>query len=345
MDFNIAPVSKIIEKDLQNKIDFLTKPLRALGRLETIAKKIGAIQNSVSPELKNPYILVCAGDHGIAKEGVSPYPQEVTFQMVLNFLNGGAGINVFARQNNINLKIVDSGVNYNFNSIPGLIDAKIGLGTKSFLHEPAMTKEQCQNAMMKGAELVQEIFGEGSNVIGFGEMGISNTSAAAIILSKICRLPIEEAVGRGAGVDDLGLENKIKILSESVKKHEDVKQPLEVLQYFGGFEIAMICSAMLKAAELKMVLMIDGFIITSALLIAYSLNPNILDYCIFGHKSDEQGHAKMLEYLKAEPLLDLDMRLGEGTGAAVAYPIIKSAVNMLNEMASFDSANVSNKDE
>lgn len=345
MNFNITAVSEEIKKDLQHKIDFLTKPLGALGRLESIAKKVGTIQNTLRPELKNPYIVVCAGDHGIAKEGVSPFPQEVTFQMVLNFLNGGAGINVFARQNDIKLKIVDAGVNYNFNSAPGLIDAKIGLGTKSFSKEPAMTKEQCESAIQKGAELVEEIFDEGSNIVGFGEMGISNTSSAAIILSKICDVPIESAVGRGAGVDDIGLQNKIKILSDAINKHKGVSEPLEVLRYFGGFEIAMLCGAMLKAAELKMILMIDGFIITSALLVAQELNKNVLDYCVFGHKSNEQGHTKMLEYLNADPILDLGMRLGEGTGAAVAYPIIKSAVNMINEMASFESANVSNKDD
>lgn len=345
MEFNITEVSKEIEKDLQRKIDFLTKPLRALGRLEKIAKQVGVIQNTVSPKLEKPYIIVCAGDHGIANEGVSPYPQEVTFQMVLNFLNGGAGINVFAKQNGINLKIVDAGVNFKFDSAPELIDAKISLGTKSFLQEPAMTKEQCEMAIKKGAEIVQGVYDEGSNVIGFGEMGISNTSSAAVILSKICNIPIENAVGRGAGVDDLGLQHKVEILSEAVKKHENINEPLDVLACFGGFEIAMLCGAMLKAAELKMLLLIDGFIITSALLVAQALNKNVLDYCIFGHKSNEQGHSKMLEYLKAEPLLDLDMRLGEGTGAAVAYPIVKSAVNMINEMASFESANVSNKDD
>jgi len=345
MKFNITAVSKEIQKDLQKKINFLTKPLGALGRLEKVARKIGAIQNTLTPKLKNPYIFVCAGDHGIANEGVSPYPQKVTFQMVFNFLNGGAGINVFARQNGINLKIVDAGVNFRFDSASELIDEKIGLGTKNFLYEPAMTKKQCKTAITKGAEIVQEIFDKGSNIIGFGEMGISNTSSAAVILSKICKIPIEEAVGRGAGVDDIGLENKIKILSKAVQKHKGVESPMEILTCFGGFEIAMLCGAMLKAAELKMVLLIDGFIITSALLVAFSLNSDILDYCIFGHKSNEQGHSKMLEYLKAEPLLDLGMRLGEGTGAAIAYPIIKSAVNMINEMASFESASVSNKDE
>lgn len=345
MKFNITAVSDKLDKDLQKKIDFLTKPLGALGRLEKLAKKIGAIQDTLEPQLNNPHIIVCAGDHGIANEGVSPYPQEVTFQMVMNFLNGGAGINVFARQNDIKLKIIDAGVNFNFGEIPGLVNAKIAYGTKSYLTDAAMTKEQCEEAISKGASIVEEIFNSGCNIVGFGEMGISNTSSAAIILCKICNIPIKDAVGRGAGVDDIGLENKIKILSQAIANHDEIIDPLDVLSTYGGFEIAMLCGAMLKAAELKMILLIDGFIITSALLIAQAINENVLDYCIFGHKSNEQGHSKMLEFLGAEPLLSLDMRLGEGTGAAVAYPIIKSAVNMLNEMASFESASVSNKSE
>ncbi|MCP4110121.1 MAG: nicotinate-nucleotide--dimethylbenzimidazole phosphoribosyltransferase [Desulfobacteraceae bacterium] len=342
-DFNIKPVSKDIIPKLQHTIDNKTKPLGALGKLETIALKIGQIQNTLTPALVNPTIIVFAGDHGVAREGVSSYPQEVTYQMVLNFLNGGAGINVFCRQNKIDIKVVDAGVCLDFEPHPNLIDAKIAKGTRSYLQEPAMTTEECMKAISKGAEIIKQEVSEGCNVIGFGEMGIGNTSSASILMSLLCEIPIDQCVGRGTGLDDKSLENKKKILSEAVGNHLLEKTPLSVLSVFGGFEIAMMCGAMLQAAESGMILLIDGFIATSALLVASAFNLNIRDYCIFTHESDEQGHRLMLKFLEAEPIANLNMRLGEGTGAAVTYPIILSAVNFLNEMASFESAEVSKK--
>ncbi|MBF0118250.1 MAG: nicotinate-nucleotide--dimethylbenzimidazole phosphoribosyltransferase [Desulfobacterales bacterium] len=345
MNFNVKPVSNELCEKLNHKINQKTKPPGSLGKLENIALKIGNIQNTLTPTLNNPAIIVFASDHGIALEGVSAFPQEVTYQMVYNFLNGGAGINVFARQNNIEVIVVDSGVNYDFKDAKGLINAKIGYSTKNYLHEPAMTIEECLAAIQKGADIVDKVYKKGCNIIGFGEMGIANTSSASIIMNKICDIPIEMCIGRGTGHDDSGLSRKKEILKRAVEKHKIDNDPLKILSTFGGFEIAMCCGAILKACENKMIVIMDGFIITSALLIACKLNINVLDYCIFSHKSNEDGHIKMLNWLKAEPVLNLELRLGEGTGAAICYPIIKSAVTFLNEMASFESAGVANKNQ
>ena len=332
-----------IQEALLLKINNKTKPPGSLGLLEKIALQIGTIQNTLTPALNKPTIVVFAGDHGIVKEGVSPFPQEVTYQMVFNFLQGGAGINVFSQQNGIDIKVVDAGVNFNFDPHPDLINAKIDHGTKSYLDEPAMTEAQCNSAVKKGGDIVQDIYNSGCNVIGFGEMGIGNTSSAALIMSLLCKLPLEECIGRGTGLDDAGLEKKKIILKQALSNHNFEHTPLNVLTVFGGFEVAMICGAMLKAAELKMIILVDGFITTAALLVAKGINEQVLDYCIFSHQSNEQGHTSMLQHLKATPVLHLGMRLGEGTGAAVAYPVIQAAVNFLNQMASFESAGVSNQ--
>jgi nicotinate-nucleotide--dimethylbenzimidazole phosphoribosyltransferase len=333
-----------ILEQLQHKIDFKTKPIGSLGSLEKLAFQIGLVQNTVTPELSNKTIVVFAGDHGIAKNGVSAYPQEVTFQMVMNFLQGGAAINIFSNQNNITLKIIDSGVNFDFEINENLTNAKIAYGTNSFLKEKAMTENQLQQCFYKGAEIVNQIFKNGCNVIGFGEMGIGNTSSATMLMSYICNLPIEKCVGRGAGLDDLQFENKITILKQAKTFHGHLENPKEVLQTFGGFEIAQMCGAMLSAFENNMLILVDGFIASSAFLVAYKINAAIIKNAIFCHLSDEFGHQNLLNYLGVEPLLKLNMRLGEGTGCAVAYPVIESAVNFLNNMASFESARISNKE-
>ncbi len=333
-----------LKEQLQHKIDNKTKPLGSLGYLEKIALQIGLIQNTLTPQIENPYMLVFAGDHGLADEGVSPFPKAVTAQMVPNFLNGGAAINVFCRQNGIKLKVVDAGVDYTFPSHDMLIAAKVKNGTNNILHGPAMTAEECITAISKGKEIIEKIHSEGSNVVGFGEMGIGNTSSASLIMSKICKITIEECVGRGTGHNDLGLERKIEILRLASIKHKKVNGPLNILATLGGLEIAMITGAMLRASELGMVLLIDGFIITSALLVAHQMNNEILQNCIFCHQSGEQGHKLMMEYFGAKPILNLEMRLGEGTGAAVALPLIRSSVNFLNEMASFGEAGVSTRE-
>ena len=342
--FQISQPNSALKLALQQKIDHKTKPLGALGCLEDIALQVGLIQHTLSPQLNKPTMLVFAGDHGIAASGVSPYPQAVTAQMVINFLNGSAGINVFAKQNGFNLRVIDAGVNHQFESHLNLIDAKIANGTASFLHEPAMTLAQCEQALTRGAELAKKEIVAGSNVLGFGEMGIANTSSASCLMSVLCDLPIEACVGRGTGLDDAGLVNKTKILKQAIQHHAlNGQDPIRVLATFGGFEIAMMAGAMLGAAEHKALLLIDGFIATSALLVASKLQPNILHYCVFAHCSGEAGHKQLLEYLNVKPLLDLGLRLGEGTGAALAYPLVQAAVNFLNDMASFESAGVSEK--
>lgn len=334
-----------LEITLQKKIDLKTKPLGSLGDLEHLAFKIGCIQNTETPKISNPTIVVFAGDHGIAKKGeVNPFPQEVTAQMVYNFINGGAAINVLTKTNGINLKVVDAGVNHNFENNLNIINAKTVFGTKNYQDEPAMTLQQCQDAMEKSGNIISQIHSEDCNTIGFGEMGISNTSSASLLMAYFMNKPIAECVGSGTGLNSEGINKKSSILSEVFKKHKP-QNSKEALATFGGFEIAMLCGAILKAAELKMVIVIDGFIVSSALLAAQAINKNVLDYCIFAHNSNEQGHTKILDFLNSKPLLSLGLRLGEGTGAALAIPLLKASVDFLNNMASFESAGVSGEIE
>lgn len=346
MVFKIEKTNQEIKNQLTHKIDNKTKPPGSLGRLEEIAQKIGLIQQTTTPELTKPSILIFSGDHGIATEGVSPFPQEVTLQMVLNFTHEGAAINVFAKQNDINISIIDAGVKGQFddNARQKIKDLKIAEGTKSFLHGPAMTTEQCQKAIHSGAKMVNERYNEGCNIIGFGEMGIGNTSSSAMLMHLITGESLDTCVGKGTGLDEAGISKKRDILANSLKHYQQNGSPMDLLAHFGGFELAMIVGGFLQAATNKMTIMVDGFNVTAALLIAQKIEPNVLEYCIFAHQSDEKGHLKMLEYLNAKPLLNIGMRLGEGTGAAVAYPLIKASVNFLNKMASFDEAGVSNKE-
>lgn len=330
-----------LKEKLQHKIDNKTKPIGSLGRLEELALQIGLIQKTESPSIEKPTFLVFAGDHGLTEEGISPFPKEVTAQMVKNFINGGAGINVFCKLNGIDLKVIDAGVDYEFNYSGELINAKIKGGTANALLQPAMTSEECLKAVTKGREIVKNIAKQGCNTIGFGEMGIGNTSSAALLMSMICKIPIEKCVGRGTGVNDAGFRRKKEVLKKVVLKYNGITGPLNILSVVGGFEIAAMVGAMMQAAESDMILLIDGFIATSAFIVAHSLNDEILKNAIFCHQSDEQGHKLMLEYLNVKPLLNLGMRLGEGSGAAIAFPIIKSAVVFLNDMASFESAGIS----
>ena len=339
--FQITKVLTEISAEIQHKIDFKTKPTGALGMLEKLALQIALIQQNSSPSLLNPHLVVFAADHGLAREGVSKYPSEVTHQMVLNFVTGGAAINVFSKQNGFNLQVVDAGVLGDFPPTLPIIHQKIAYGTKSSLHESAMTLSEVEKCIESGAKVVQDIFEKGCNVIGFGEMGIGNTSSASLLMSKICDIPLIDCVGRGTGVDDEGLKHKISVLANVLNKHQEDESMLQTLANLGGFEIAQMVGAILQAAEKQMVILVDGFIATSAFLVAYTLEPNVLDYAIFCHQSDESGHKRMLEYLNVEAILKLNLRLGEGTGCALAYPIIQAAVNFLNEMASFESAGVS----
>lgn len=359
-------MDKTLKEQLQFVIDNKTKPPGALGQLEAIALQAGQVQQNIRPVIRNPHIVIFAGDHGIAATGlVNPYPQEVTAQMVLNFMNGGAAINVFCRQHGIVLTIVDAGVNYDFNpdsshTVPlqerqakgQFINAKIGYGTRNYMEAPAMTMEELMQAMTEGERIVEEISLSGCNTIGFGEMGIGNTSSASLIMCAITGIPVEDCVGRGTGANESQLRLKTTTLKSvfDLYKHflQNKKGPQlahAVLSTMGGFEIVMMMGAYCKAAERRMLIMVDGFIATAALLCAKLVREDITDYCIYAHTSGEQGHQGMLKYLKAEPVLNLGMRLGEGTGAALAIPLVQSAVNFLNEMASFESAGVSEKEK
>ncbi|MEJ8841189.1 nicotinate-nucleotide--dimethylbenzimidazole phosphoribosyltransferase [Lacibacter sp. H375] len=337
-----------LTEQLQYKINNKTKPVGALGMLEELALKIGSIQNSLSPTINKPHIVVFAGDHGVAATGkVNPYPQAVTAQMVLNFANGGAAINIFTKQHNIGLTVVDAGVNFDFDESLPIIHAKINHGTADYSEYNAMSIDEVNAAIEKGSSIVQDLFEDGCNTIGFGEMGIGNTSSASLIMHHVLNLPLSECVGRGTGATDEQLQRKLVTLEDASRLHElnqyDIT-PHQLLCRIGGFEIAMMVGAYHKAAELNMVIVVDGFIATAALLVAKQYNQTITDHCVFAHCSDENGHRKMLEHLNAKPLLQLGMRLGEGTGAALAIPLLQSAVAFLNEMASFESAGVSSKE-
>jgi len=335
-----------LRETLQGRIDSKTKPVGALGRLEELALQIGMIQGTAHPRLTGPHIVVFAGDHGIAATGlVNPYPQAVTAQMVLNFVHGGAAINALCRQHNIALKVVDAGVNFDFTTEGPLIHKKIAYGTRNYLETEAMSREQAIRAMDAGRQIVKNLHQDGCNCIGLGEMGIGNTSAAALIMSYVTGIPVEECCGRGTGVSDTQLETKIATLVKVHGKHAPAiaaaPDAVTILQHVGGFEIAMITGAYLEAAALNMVILVDGFITTAALLLAVIEDKKVKDHCVYSHTSGEKGHRRMLSYLNARPLLDLGMRLGEGTGAAMAYPVLQSALAFLREMASFESAGVS----
>ncbi len=332
-----------LKDQLQHKIDLKTKPLGALGQLEAIALQLGMIQNTLSPELKNPSLLVFAADHGIADEGVSPYPKDVTWQMVMNFCSGGAAINVFCKQNGIGIKVIDAGVDYDFPADLPIVNAKIARGSGNMLKEPAMTVEECRLAMKRGAEFVQKEAEAGSNTIAFGEMGIGNTSPSSLLMHRFLNLPIEECTGKGAGMKGEKLDYKTTVLRTISEKYNP-ETTIETLATFGGLEIAMMVGAILEAHTQGMVILIDGFIATAATVTAIQFNESVRDNCLFCHASEERGHQLMLEYLHAKPVLSLGMRLGEGSGAAVAYPVIKAAATFLNEMASFEDAGVSNKE-
>jgi nicotinate-nucleotide--dimethylbenzimidazole phosphoribosyltransferase len=339
----------VFKQMLQQCINNKTKPIGALGMLEEVALSVGLIQGSICPEITQPHIVVFAADHGIAATGlVNPYPQAVTAQMVLNFVQGGAAINVFCRQHDIGLTVVDAGVNYDFGKIAGIVDAKIAFGTADYVQGDAMSSEQLVNAMQKGAAIVAQQYATGCNTIAFGEMGIGNTSSAALIMHQLCGLPLAQCVGRGTGATDAQYQVKLDVLQAAATVHglgEDDMPVRVLLQKIGGFEIAMMAGAYQKAYDCNMLIVVDGFIATAALLAAHRQQPAIVSNCIFAHTSGEQGHQAMLEYLSAKPLLQLGMRLGEGTGAALAIPLIQSAVNFLNQMASFESAGVAGKSD
>jgi len=345
--FDIAAPSTTMDAALQHAIDIKTKPPGSLGALERVAHRIGRIQQSATPELTRPAMLVFAGDHGVVASGVSPYPQAVTAQMVLNFLRGGAAINVFCRAGGIEMEVINAGVAADFPAHASLVDIPVARGTQNFVDMPAMTREQLETALAAGAARVVAHASRGTRMIGFGEMGIGNTSAAACLMQRLTGRPLADCVGRGTGVDDAGLARKTAVLERALAAHPataDTPDPLDTLATFGGFEIAMMTGAYLAAAKLGLVIVVDGFISTSALLVAARVAPAVLDYCVFAHASDETGHRAMLDALGAEPLLQLGLRLGEGTGAALAMPLIQAAAAFLREMATFEGAGVSDRE-
>lgn len=329
----------VLAARLKHLLDHKTKPLGSLGRIESLALQIGLILRSERPQLTSPQVVVFAGDHGLAARGVSAFPADVTWQMVENFLAGGAAISVLARQHGLDLTVVDAGVARDIVPRPMLQIRKVAAGTADCSRGPATTQEQCARALREGAEVVRGLPG---NAVLFGEMGIGNTSSAALIMARLTGLPLTQCVGRGTGLDEAAVQRKLAILQEALLANADAHEPLAVLRAFGGFEVAMMCGAMLEAAAQGRVIVVDGFIATSALLVAHALRPLVLQRCVFSHQSDESGHARMLAHLRAEPLVRLDLRLGEGSGAALAWPLLESACRVLREMASFEAAGVSN---
>ena len=332
-----------IKEQLQQKIDTRTKPQGSLGMLEEIALQIGQIQDTLSPQLLKPTVLVFAADHGLTDEGISPFPKDVTWQMVMNFCSGGAAINIFCKQNGIGLKVFDVGVDFDFPDNLPIISAKIARGSRNMRNEPAMIIGECEKAIAQGREFVHAEAANGCNTIAFGEMGIGNTSASALLMHKFTDLSVEDCIGKGAGLTDDGVDKKMAILKEISSKYE-ANSPKEILATFGGLEIATMVGAFLEAKEQNMVVLVDGFIATAAALTAIKIKSSVIKNCIFCHVSDEKGHKMMLKFLGVRPLLSLGMRLGEGSGAAVAFPIVKLAVAFLNEMASFEDAGVLNKE-
>ena len=344
MNFPLPLIDATRDADLQarlrHKIDHKTKPLGALGQLEDLALQLGLIQRSDNIRLEHPHMVVFAADHGIAAEGVSAFPQAVTLQMVGNMLAGGAAINVLARQHGFALRVVDAGVASDMADHPGLIHRKIAHGTQNICLGPAMQEAQCHAALQAGSDMVKALPG---NVIAFGEMGIANTSAAALLLHRLAGVSLEDATGRGTGLSDPQLLHKQQVLTRAAAQHPEAVEPLQALAALGGFEIAMMTGAMLQAASERRVVLVDGFIAGSAALVAHALAPQVKDYMVFCHRSAEHGHRLLLAHLQARPLLDLGLRLGEGTGALLAWPLLQSSACLMNDMASFESAGVSGK--
>ena len=373
-EFHIKPVCRNMQTEIQDKIDNLNKPKGSLGRLEELAMQVCLVQQTLSPSLAHPCHLLLGGDHGIEREGVSVSPREVTWQQMINFTRGGGGVNMFCRQHGFRLRIVDVGVDYDFSSVPSIIDRKIARGTRNFLYEPAMSEEEFNRAISIGSDLVDDCLAEGCRVLSIGEMGIANTSPSSIWMSLFGNIPLKDCIGAGAGLASEGIRHKYEVLAKAIDnfrvkseelrvKNESNKQGSEgnsdsslftlhsslstlrssldeVIRYFGGFEMVAAIGAMLRAAEQHVLILVDGFIMTACAIAAIRLYPAAQDYMIFTHCGDESGHKMMLDIVGAKPLLNLGLRLGEGTGALCAFPIVDSAVRMMNEMNNFQNAKI-----
>ena len=368
--FDIQTIERSLQPAIQEKIDNLNKPKGSLGRLEELALQICLIQQTLEPSLAHPCHLLLGGDHGIEREGVSVSPREVTWQQMINFTRGGGGVNMFCRQHGFKLRIVDVGVDYDFQIENGKLkieNYKIAYGTKNFLYEPAMTEEEFDRAIQIGSDLVDDCIAEGCRVLSIGEMGIANTSPSSIWMHLFCNIPLADCIGAGAGLNNEGIRHKYKVLSLAVENFRVKSEELrvknnsnhsesetnvnsslftlhssldEVIRSFGGFEMVAAIGAMLRAAEQHLIILVDGFIMTACALAATRLYPAAQDYMIFTHCGDESGHKRMLDAMQAKPLLHLGLRLGEGTGALCAFPIIDSAVRMMNEMNNFKNAQI-----
>ena len=344
MSLNLPPVPDLHQPDLaaalRHKISRKTVPEGALGRMAALAERLGLILGTAEPHLSAPQLLVCAADHGIAARGVSAYPSDVTWQMVGNFLAGGALVSVLARQHGIAQTVVDCGVRHDFAPAPGLVIRKIAPGTQDSSQGPAMSAAQCAQALANGIELVKALPG---NALLLGEMGIGNTSAASLLVARLGGIDVAEVTGAGTGLDAAGIARKTAVLRQALAANAGATEPLDALAALGGFEIAILTGAVLQAASERRVIVVDGFIASSAVLVASRIAPAVLQRCVFAHRSDERGHARLLDLLGAEPLLALGLRVGEGSGAVLAWPLLESSCRILNEMASFESAGVSDK--
>ncbi|MBI5016687.1 MAG: nicotinate-nucleotide--dimethylbenzimidazole phosphoribosyltransferase [Deltaproteobacteria bacterium] len=342
----IRPLDPAVLEAAQRRLDDLTKPPGSLGRLEDVARRLAGIQGTAKPAVRKKRVYTFAGDHGVTEEGVSAYPREVTAQMVLNFLRGGAAINVLTRYVGAEITVVDIGVDHDFQGIAGLVHAKVGRGTRSLARGPAMTREEALQALGVGIDLAREAKRDGVDLVGIGEMGIGNTTPAAALLAAFAGLAPEEVVGRGTGVDDEGLHRKADAVRRGLEVNRpDPSDPLGVLHRLGGYEIAGMAGVCLGGAAAGLPVVVDGFISTAAALVATKLAPAAADYLFFSHLSQERAHVRMIEHLGQQPLLVLDLRLGEGTGAALAMGIVEASARILSEMATFSEAGVSNREE
>jgi len=341
--FEIKRPDEALRPAIQDKIDNLNKPKGSLGRLETLAMQICLVQQTLTPSLNHPCHLLLGGDHGIEREGVSASPREVTWQQMKNFTQGGGGVNMFCRQHGFHLRIVDVGVDYDLSDVPDIINYKIARGTRNFLYEPAMTQDEMQQCFDIGARLVDMCAEEGCQVLCIGEMGVANTSPSSMWMHLLCNFSLYHCIGAGSGINAQGIQHKIEVLrcacEHFLELHESYTVE-DIIRYFGGYEMVTAIGAMLRAAEQGILILVDGFIMTACAVAAIRLHPEVQSYMIFCHCGDEQGHRLMLDSIDAEPLISLGLRLGEGTGALCAFPIVDSAVRMINEMNNFDSARI-----
>ena len=341
--FRIERPTEELRPVIQEKIDNLNKPKGSLGRLEELAMQVCLVQQTLTPSLSHPCHLLLGGDHGIEREGVSVSPRDVTWQQMINFTRGGGGVNMFCRQHGFRLRVVDVGVDYDLSGVTGIVDRKIACGTRNFRYEAAMTEKEYGRCMDVGAGLVDECTDEGCRVLCIGEMGIGNTSPSSIWMSLFGNIPLEECVGAGAGLDTPGIRHKYEVLREALDRFLAAEPQYDtpaVVRYFGGFEMVAAVGAMLRAAERHLLVLVDGFIMTACAIAAIRLCPDAQYYMVFTHCGDESGHRRMLDIVHARPLLQLGLRLGEGTGALCAFPLIDSAVRMVNEMNNFDNAHI-----